>query len=90
MKIGTDLVTFYNPAFWGVTTEADITALAQADGRAFWTRLLDTLHMAGITGIELTFPFDQMGAVAAFTSEAALKHELEIRGWKYGRVFPCP
>ncbi|MFT8710742.1 sugar phosphate isomerase/epimerase family protein [Komagataeibacter rhaeticus] len=88
MKIGTDLVTFYNPAFWGVTTEADITALAQADGRAFWTRLLDTLHMAGITGIELTFPpFDQMGAVAAFTSEAALKHELEIRGLEIWSCF---
>ncbi|BAK82612.1 sugar phosphate isomerase/epimerase family protein [Komagataeibacter medellinensis] len=88
MKIGTDLVTFYNPAFWRLTTQADITNLARADGRAFWTRILDSLHEAGITGIEMTFPpFDQMGAVAAFGSEASLKHELGIRGLEVWSCF---
>ena len=80
VKIGTDLVTFYNPAFWGAGTDRDVAALARADGRAFWTRILDSLHDAGITGLELTFPpFDRAGAVAAFGSVAGLMHELAIR-----------
>ncbi|MGY6769364.1 sugar phosphate isomerase/epimerase family protein [Komagataeibacter sp. NFXK3] len=88
VKIGTDLVTFYNPAFWGVSTEPEVTSLAAKDGRMFWTRIFDSLHDAGITGIELTFPpFDQAGAVAAFGSEAALAHELKTRNLQIWSAF---
>ncbi|WP_010516687.1 sugar phosphate isomerase/epimerase family protein [Komagataeibacter oboediens] len=91
VKIGTDLVTFYNPAFWGVRTEAEVATVAAADGRAFWTRIFDSLHDAGITGLELTFPpFDQAGAVAAFGSEAALAHALKIRNLEiWSDFFPA-
>ncbi|GBQ87909.1 xylose isomerase domain-containing protein [Acetobacter nitrogenifigens DSM 23921 = NBRC 105050] len=80
MKIGTDLVTFYNPVFWGVDTAEAITSLAVAQPRAFWTRILDSLQQAGLSGVELTFPpFDWRGAIFAFGSADAFKHELDAR-----------
>ncbi|QEH96939.1 sugar phosphate isomerase/epimerase family protein [Gluconobacter thailandicus] len=81
MQLGTDLVTFYNPDFWGVSSEVEIAQLAQQDGRAFWMRLLDAQASTGVAGIELTFPpFDWRGAVAAFGSIDALLNELGQRG----------
>ncbi len=80
MQIGTDLVTFYNPRFWNADSADDIAALATAQPRAFWTRILDALQSAGLTGAELTFPpFDWRGAVSAFGSPAAFSAELAAR-----------
>ncbi|WP_208624023.1 sugar phosphate isomerase/epimerase family protein [Komagataeibacter swingsii] len=90
VKIGTDLVTFYSPAFWGVATEPEVDHLAATDGHTVWTRIFDSLHAAGVTGIELAFPpFDQAGAVAAFGSEAALAHALKTRNLEiWSSFFP--
>ena len=81
MKTGTDLITFYNPEFWGVTSEDDIARLAEKDRSLFWTKILDTQAGTGVSGIELTFPpFDWKSATTAFGSKENLVQELRIRG----------
>ncbi|MFN3273383.1 MAG: sugar phosphate isomerase/epimerase family protein [Paracoccus sp. (in: a-proteobacteria)] len=77
---GVDLVTFHDPAFWGVADEAGITAVAARDPHAFWTRILDAVHQTGITGIELTFPpYSWICAVAAFGSADEFASQLAAR-----------
>ena len=56
MKTGTDLITFYNPEFWGVISEDDIARLAEKDPSFFWTKILDTQAGTCVSGLELTFP----------------------------------
>ncbi|WP_395494642.1 sugar phosphate isomerase/epimerase family protein [Acetobacter sp. KSO5] len=81
MKIGTDLVTFNNPCFWNVKTEADIATLAAADAPAFWTRILDSVRDAGVCGIELTFPpFEPSALAATFGPQSRILSELRARG----------
>jgi sugar phosphate isomerase/epimerase len=81
MKFAVDLVTFYHPGFWGVESYEAVAAIAAADPRAFWTKLLDSVADAGVTGIELTFPpFDWRSAVAAFGSVDGVAAALSARG----------
>ena len=80
MKIGMDLVTFNNPSFWGVGTETDIVSLAAANEAAFWARVLDSAHAAGICGIELTFsPFELSSLAQTFASNSRILSELHER-----------
>ncbi|MBE7728302.1 sugar phosphate isomerase/epimerase [Komagataeibacter sp. FXV3] len=85
---GADLVTFYNPAFWGVPDSQGIATLAGQDPRHFWTRILDTLHKAGIRGIELTFPpFNWSGLIEAFGTTQDVRDELGRRGLEIWSAF---
>lgn len=80
METGTDLITFYNPEFWGVSSEEQIQLLAEKDPRFFWTKILDTLSGTGVSGIELTFPpFNWETALQAFGSREDLIRELKTR-----------
>ncbi|ARO15944.1 inosose dehydratase (plasmid) [Ketogulonicigenium robustum] len=81
LSFGVDLITFFHPAFWGVGDHDEIVELARTDGLAFWTRLLDAVQAAGVTGIELTFaPLSWEDAVAAFGSQQAFAAALTARG----------
>lgn len=79
-----DLVTFYNPLFWGLNTEPELNELAEAEPEKIWTTIFATLRKAGIAGIEMTFhPFGSQTALAAFGTAAAFgrtlaEHELRV------------
>lgn len=88
LKFGIDLITFFDPSFWGVASEADVVALGRAEPRSFWDRMLDTLQATGATGIELTFsPFSWEDTLAAYGSVAAFKSELDRRGLELATGF---
>jgi len=81
---GVDLVTFYHPGFWDLPQEAasdeDLAAHCGKDVTATWTRMLDALAEAGVTGIEVTFPpLDHASAVAAFGSAQGAKDAFAAR-----------
>lgn len=81
MRYGTDLVTFYAPAWWGFGTDAELLHWARANPKQLWTRILDGLNEAGIEVIEMTFaPADRHSVIAAFGSTAAFSAELQQRG----------
>ena len=78
---GIDLVAFFHPEFWGVSTQAEVAAKAEADPRAFWDKVLDAVTAAGITSIELTFPpGDWRSAIRAYGSARNFADALAARG----------
>lgn len=78
---GTDLVTFYAPSWWGLSTDSELLAWAEAHPAALWTRILDGLEQAGMSIIEMTFPpADRHSVLAAFGSTDAFLAELRRRG----------
>lgn len=80
-EYGTDLVTFYAPAWWGFKTDEELLAWARNHPIQFWTRILDSLEQAGISAIEMTFaPADRHSALAAFGSTSSFAAELSRRG----------
>lgn len=88
IRYATDLVTFYNPAWWGGSGDLDaIRSLFSSGGwtpERFWNRILDAAQEAGLDGIELTFPpGDWRSALVAYGSAAGFaaavaERELEI------------
>jgi sugar phosphate isomerase/epimerase len=82
-QFGVDLVTFFNPAFWGVADEVAIGSYAQANPDKYWARILDSTTQAGISALELTFPpADWRTAVAGAGSVEGFAAELAGRGQK--------
>ena len=84
-EYGVDLVTFYHPGFWGLpdgeVSDAALAAHCAQDVRATWTRMLDALADAGVTGVEVTFPpLDHASAVAAFGSARGARAAFAERG----------
>lgn len=80
-KFGVDLITFFDPSFWGAADETAVVEIGRGAPRMFWDRMLDELAAAGIGGIELTFaPFDWRTAIAAYGSADAFAGELVRRG----------
>ncbi|GAA4481060.1 sugar phosphate isomerase/epimerase [Microbacterium panaciterrae] len=78
---GVDLITFFDPGFWGLATSEELTALAAAEPRRVWDTILDALQEAGVTEFEMTFaPADRQTAVAAYGSVQAYSDELAGRG----------
>lgn len=55
-RYGVDLITFYDPSFWGETDREGFERQALADPRRFWERIVESVTSAGISGIEVTFP----------------------------------
>lgn len=78
---GVDLITFFDPGFWGLATGEELGALAAREPRRVWDTILDALQAAGIAELEMTFPpADRETAIAAYGSAAAFRAELEARG----------
>lgn len=80
IRYATDLVTFYNPAWWGGSGDLDSIAGLFGWGEwtpeRFWNRILDDVKAAGLDGIELTFhPGDWRSALEAI---AVADHDLEV------------
>ncbi len=80
-EYGVDLITFYHPSFWGVSSYDEIMELRRRDPAAVWNRILDGCASTGITAMEMTFPpADTSSATDAFGSAAGFRAELESRG----------
>ncbi|MGH1523505.1 TIM barrel protein [Leifsonia sp. L25] len=78
---GVDLITFFDPGFWGLTGREELEALAAAEPRRVWDTILDSLLEAGVAEFEMTFaPADRLTAIAAYGSVEAFAAELERRG----------
>ncbi|HEU5100895.1 MAG TPA: sugar phosphate isomerase/epimerase [Roseiflexaceae bacterium] len=85
IKFATDLVTFYDPQFWGMSGGMD--SLRQLftsggwDRLRFWEHILDSSQAAGLDGIEITFaPGDWHSAGAAYGSASGFASALRDRG----------
>lgn len=84
LKFATDLVTFYDPRFWGMSGGMDaLRDLFTSGGWTplrFWEHLLDAAKAAGLDGIEVTFaPGDWHSALAAYGSAAGFARALQDR-----------
>jgi sugar phosphate isomerase/epimerase len=85
IRYATDLVTFYNPGYWGGEGDMDAigTLFQWSDWTpaSFWERILDDVKEAGLDGIELTFaPGNWHSAMEAFGSASAFADEVTRRG----------
>ncbi|SHF49316.1 inosose dehydratase [Kaistia soli DSM 19436] len=77
----TDMITFYQPAFWGLDTTDELNAFASSKPDAFWDKVMAALSEAGVSGIELTFgPGSIDNVLKAFGSAKAFGSTLEARG----------
>ncbi len=52
-RFALDLITLYDPGFWGVEDREGILSL---EPRTIWDRMLDTIQSLEISGVEVTFP----------------------------------
>jgi inosose dehydratase len=78
---GVDLITFFDPEFWGVDSREALAEFASNEPRELWDRILDSLAEAGISELEMTFPpADRQTALAAYGSAAGFRAELDSRG----------
>jgi sugar phosphate isomerase/epimerase len=85
IKFATDLVTFYDPSFWGMSGGMDslrkLFTSGAWDPPRFWEHILDTARAAGLDGIEITFaPGDWHSAQAAYGSPQGFASALKDRG----------
>lgn len=88
IKFSTDLVTFYDPRFWGLTGGMNsLRNLFTSGGwepRRFWEKILASSQAAGLDGIEITFaPGDWYSAQQAYGSSkgfagALAEHHLAL------------
>jgi len=84
IKYATDLITFYNAAWWGHSDpDADLVEIFQwgnVNPEQFWKRILDSVSAAGLDGIEVTFPpGDFRSALQAFGSANGFAVEMRTR-----------
>jgi inosose dehydratase len=87
-RLATDIITFYHPSFWGLTSEAELGSWAAANLDKFWSTVLATLSETGVSGIELTFnPGSIDNVLKSFGSAKAFRAELESRGLEVVSAF---
>jgi sugar phosphate isomerase/epimerase len=78
---GVDLITFYEPSFWGVRDRGALVERSEREPRWFWDRVLESVNAAGIGGIEVCFPPGTwQSAVAAYGSAKEFEEVLSGRG----------
>jgi sugar phosphate isomerase/epimerase len=81
LRFGVDLITLYDPSFWGMT---DFNAFYNNEilsPDVFWDRALDTLAEAGVDGVEITFgPGHWRNALARYGSAEAFQAAVNERG----------
>jgi sugar phosphate isomerase/epimerase len=85
LKFSTDLVTFYDPHFWGMNGGMDVLRSLFTTGgwepRRFWEHILTAAKTAGLDGIEVTFaPGDWYSAQAAYGSAQGFGTALNDHG----------
>jgi sugar phosphate isomerase/epimerase len=80
-RYGVDLITFYHPTFWGLSTRDELLGYALAEPAAMWERIMAGCRAAGITFVEMTFaPADWTSALSAYGSPEAFKAALASYG----------
>ena len=81
LKFGVDLITLYDPGFWGITDFNSFYDNTVLSPEVFWDRALDTLAAAGVDGVEITFgPGHWSNALARYGSSGAFRDAVESRG----------
>lgn len=98
IKFATDLVTFYDPQFWGMSGGMDslrsLFSSGQWEPKRFWDHILTASKEAGLDGIEITFPpGDWHSALSAYGSAAGFaqalrEHELELCSGYFSNRIP--
>jgi len=87
-QYGVDLITFYDPAYWGVDTFEDIEAIRRRDPARIWEGIFDGLEQAGVELMETTFgPGSRESALQAFGSASAFRDAAAARGLGLTSVF---
>jgi inosose dehydratase len=91
IRWGTDLITFYEPAFWGLPAElpyADWEAEVDRDPRPYFDRMLDLAAEIGLDGVELApEPGGWEGALVAYGDRAGVAAALRSRGLVLGTSY---
>jgi inosose dehydratase len=78
---GVDLITFFDPGYWGLDDLGAVADYAAREPASYWSRILDALVAAGVTQLEITFePAGYRSAARAFGSAAGFGAELRRRG----------
>ncbi|OPX05486.1 sugar phosphate isomerase/epimerase [Mycobacterium sp. AT1] len=94
LRWSTDLVTYFNPAYWGLPADLSYDAWEKEvddDPQRFFRRMLDGAAAAGLSGIELApAPSGWVNALRAYGSAAAFKHELDARGLVLSSSYVLP
>lgn len=81
VAVGVELVTLYDPAFWGVDGNAELIEMAKEDPGPFWDRILESVEATGVQAVEMCFaPGDLQGAVSAYGSPERFTAALQARG----------
>lgn len=98
LKFSTDLVTFYDPRFWGMSGGMGALRNLFTDGGweplRFWEHILASSKAAGLDGIEITFaPGDWYSAQRAYGSAdgfaaALTKHGLALSSGYFSTRIP--
>ncbi|WP_301122217.1 sugar phosphate isomerase/epimerase family protein [Mycolicibacterium fortuitum] len=90
----TDLVTYFNPTYWGLPADLPYDAWEKevdADPRRFFDRMLDGAAAAGLRGVELApAPGGWVNALRAYGSAAAFRHQLQQRGLTLSSSYVLP
>ena len=94
LRWSTDLVTYFNPTYWGLPAELPYDAWEKKvddDPRRFFDRMLDGASAAGLSGIELApAPGGWVNALRAYGTAAAFKRELDDRGLVLSSSYVLP
>jgi inosose dehydratase len=81
IMLATDIITFYHPRFWGLSSEEELQQWVSNNLDTFWDKVLGALVETGVGGIELTFsPGSIDNALRTFGSAKAFRAELDGRG----------
>lgn len=98
LKFSTDLVTFYDPQFWGLAGGMgglrDMFTSGGWEPLRFWEKILASCQTAGLDGIEITFaPGDWYCAERAYGSAAGFAaalaaHDLELSSGYFSTRIP--
>ena len=81
LRFGVDLITLYDPSFWGKTDFNAFYDNTILSPDVFWDRGLDTLAEAGVDGVEITFgPGHWRNALARYGSADAFRNAVNSRG----------
>lgn len=87
-RFATDIITFYHPQFWGLSTDAELQEWVAGNPDKFWETVLRVLAETGVEGVELTFaPGSIENVVRTFGSGSAFKAELDKRGLSVASSF---
>lgn len=98
IKFSTDLVTFYDPSFWGMAggmgALRNLFTSGGWDPLRFWEHILTSSKSAGLDGIEITFApgnwysaRDAYGSAQGFAT-ALRNHELELSSGYFSTHIP--